>query len=614
MKQYQKSLILFIAALALLLIARQSLALVWKVETVDGSTAVGFNTSLALDAQGRPHISYHDTTNESLKYARWDGTAWQIETVDTGDVGWYSSLKLDQQGRPHISYDQRKSGARYLKYAWWDGTAWQITEVDKAGQVGYETSLELDSNGLPHISYYDDTNTALKYAYYDGSSWHPTTVDNSGTVGFASSLALDSQNRPHITYFNSTSSALSYAHWDGSEWKIEIADDDGYVGNFSSLAIDGNDRPHIAYRDESNSSLKYAYWDGASWQYATVDNDGDTGRYPSLVLDIQGRPHISYHYSTELDLKYAWWDGTTWHSEVADSTGNAGQHSSLALDGEGRPHISSNGSIRLKYTIGREPTAVYYLSTTAAGTVDGINFGQEDILREEYGEWSLFFDGSAHGLKANQSINAFYSGNPEAADDLYLSFANKKTNIPGVNQMQRADIAHFNGSTFTPYFDGSDVGLTTASEGIDGLHILSGAAAPAIFGDSCQVYLLISTVGSGKVPAFGGGKLNFQGEDILGFCATSTGSTTAGGWVMVLDGSAKGMPKNSTDSISANEDGTVIYLTTAKAFNVDAAFGGHSMVYRYDAGSDNFSGPYFKAPANNLTQKVNGLHVGGKLP
>ena len=137
----------------------------WHIETVDSDGTVGEYTSLALDAQDYPHISYFDASHLDMKYARWDGSAWQVETVDSeGHVGFHTSLALDATGNPHISYFAHHP-IFDLKYARWDGSAWQIETVDSEGDVGMFTSLALDTAGNPHISYYDHTNFDLKYAH-----------------------------------------------------------------------------------------------------------------------------------------------------------------------------------------------------------------------------------------------------------------------------------------------------------------------------------------------------------------------------------------------------------------------------------------------------------------
>ena len=147
----------------------------WQIETVDGPDVVGIYTSLALDSSGYPHISYIDESNMNLKYAFWNGSSWEIETVDhfSGIVllGSFTSLALDSSGNPHISYHYHwYYDLKYvpfdsnLRYAFWNGSSWEIETVDGPGDVGRYSSLALDSSGYPHISYFDNTNYDLKYA------------------------------------------------------------------------------------------------------------------------------------------------------------------------------------------------------------------------------------------------------------------------------------------------------------------------------------------------------------------------------------------------------------------------------------------------------------------
>lgn len=257
---------------------------------------------------------------------------WNIARVDSiAMVHLYTSIALDRNNNPHISYFEY--GAEDLKYAYYDGS-WHIETVDSEGWVGWYNCIAVDSNGNPHISYFDRSNGDLKYAYRD-SIWNKQTVQSEGYTGFYTSIALDRDGNPHISF--AASGDLRYAHFDDS-WQIETADAEGYVGTYNSIVVDSHDNPHISYWDEVNKDLKYAYYDGV-WHTETVDAEGYVGQHTSIVLDSHNSPHIAYYDHTNRRAKYAWYDGT-WHTEEVYGAGWA-MHTSISLDSSDNPHVSS---------------------------------------------------------------------------------------------------------------------------------------------------------------------------------------------------------------------------------------------------------------------------------
>ncbi|HMT20085.1 MAG TPA: hypothetical protein PKE20_02380, partial [Promineifilum sp.] len=164
------------------------------------------------------------------------------------------------------------------------------------------------------------------------------------------------------------------------------------------------------------------------------------------------------------------------------------------------------------------PPTPILVSTLSGGSVGSLNFGPEDILVWDGSDWSLWFNGSDAGLissgKAIHNINAFAVPDPND-NDVIMAFAHNKRHLPDIYlPVEGMDLVRWNGTVFSFYFDGSDVGLKSMTqEKIDALHILPGSASP-INGGSCLAYLLISTQGPGKVNNPGGGALRFSGEDV----------------------------------------------------------------------------------------------------
>ena len=288
------------------------------------SINVGKYSSLALDSNDKPRISYYDETHGILKYASWDGSKWVITTVDA------SKSKSDSRsywgGWGWGGYQNHDNDNEYIKY--YHGTE----------NVGEYSSLALDSSGKPRISYHDEGNEDLKYASWDGSKWVITTVDgtnykkggqigcnwdgdhgrdqyNSINVGDYSSLALNSTGSPRISYYDETNKDLKYASWDGSRWVITTVDSARSVGEYSSLELNAKGDPRISYYDASNGNLKFAAWNRTNslWVTEIVDSSRKVGTFTSLALDSLGNPCISYYDQSNKDLKYAGRTGQTQH-------------------------------------------------------------------------------------------------------------------------------------------------------------------------------------------------------------------------------------------------------------------------------------------------------------
>ena len=244
----------------------------WKIEIVDNEVDTASSTSIALDNNGNPHISYSSPWDGALKYARLAGMNWNIETVDTSYGVMGVSIALDTNGNPHISYCvplpldiENENAASFLKYALWTKDNWDIQIIENDNSVyviASDSSIALDNKGYAHISYYWNHRSKVGYASWNGENWIKEILDNIldwrwGTFGWrgGTSMALDSDDNPHISYYNS---ALKYARWTASGWSIETVDSGGDVGSSTSIALDNNGNPHISYCS-SNGELKYVF-------------------------------------------------------------------------------------------------------------------------------------------------------------------------------------------------------------------------------------------------------------------------------------------------------------------------------------------------------------------
>lgn len=236
-----------------------------------------------------------------------------------------------------------------------------------------------------------------------------------------------------------------------------------------------------------------------------------------------------------------------------------------------------------------------YLGSTSSGTAGGVSFANEDILTKDLtsGAWSMFFDGSDVGL-SSQDVDAF-DVRPDGS--LLVSFTSAFT-LSGLGSVDDSDIVRFTPTSTGPttagtwswYFDGSDVGLSTSDEDVDAFDVLADGR------------LVVSTTGSASVS--GGSAAD---EDLMAFTPTATGSTTKGSWAMYLDGSAVGLSSSSSEDVNGvSVDATGIRLSTVGSFSVAGLSGDGSDIFTCAAASTtscSFS-MYWDGSANGFSGEV----------
>jgi hypothetical protein len=271
------------------------------------------------------------------------------------------------------------------------------------------------------------------------------------------------------------------------------------------------------------------------------------------------------------------------------------------------------------------PAQSFSFSTAVAGTLtssDGARLSADDsdivqaaLAADGRVTYTLAFDGSDVGLTTDaEDLDAF----AVLADGSLIVSTVGAASVPGPNgttlsaaaedllQFRPTALGDNTAGTWSLYFDGSDVGLTLASENIDAVSVLSDGR------------LVISTTGSVAVTGVSSGVK----EDLLAFRPTTLGANTAGTWAMYFDGSDVGLSGTSENVDAANvaSDGT-IHLSTNGPFSVPGLSGRASDVFAFRPTStgDQTAGTYpstFTFPGAQLgltSLNIDGFHV-GRLP
>lgn len=296
---------------------------------VDSSGNVGAYAAIAVDSSNNYHIAYYDATNADLKYAKWNGSSWNLEIVDSSG-GEYIDIVLDSNEYPHISYVVGGN----LKHANWTGSEWGIDVVDTITTQDM-TSIDVYSNDYSGIAYRDQSTADLKYAKFNGMGWDLETVQSVGSVGQYPSLVIDSSDKPHIAHRNASTNNLAYAYYNGVSWELSDIFASNVIG--TSIKLNSSGQPCILFPD--GSKIKYTVWNGATWD----TEDGPSGSHSeiNLVLDSFDKPsYVARDYPGSTSIVYGYKDGTWTQETIKSGLGTGDAQVSIALNSLESPIIA----------------------------------------------------------------------------------------------------------------------------------------------------------------------------------------------------------------------------------------------------------------------------------
>jgi hypothetical protein len=239
----------------------------WVTQHIDpGSGTISYHCSIAVSHDGTPHVGwYHEFLPSGRQYTSFrhgdvENGAWLVRNIDGGIAGKWSSMAVDSKGFPRATYSQFAHGGD-LKYAEWDGNAWNLTTIDSNENAksyrGFDNSLALGPDDSPHVSYLDGK--LVKYAHQEKGRWIIQNVDvvSSGFdyYGGSTTIVLDSSGKPHIVYGDF--GAIKHAFWDGKKWRIETIVS-GALQQYKDVdaAFGANDTLYVSYPDPDDGFVK----------------------------------------------------------------------------------------------------------------------------------------------------------------------------------------------------------------------------------------------------------------------------------------------------------------------------------------------------------------------
>jgi hypothetical protein len=305
----------------------------WLREDVAQTSTTAFRLGLALDADGVPHITYHD---DGSVWIATRGEGWSSETItSTGTLDPFSTtgIAYDASGRVHVVWSERR-GTYYATRSGAAG-AWTFETIEETDPVYTGAAMfGLAQDGTLHVAY-DVVTQGVKHAERVGATWEQEWVVNDSDFQVRG-LRVGVAEQVHLVMTETNAGEPWYATDGSGAWQVEVLDPTAAQGD-ADLAISPAGGLHVVY-EHGTGDVRLITGTPGNWQVQILDMEGSLG----IAIAVGFAPDGVFHAAYDIrDQAVVIGKGTAgaWSREVVDPVPRA-VGTALTFGSDGTAHLA----------------------------------------------------------------------------------------------------------------------------------------------------------------------------------------------------------------------------------------------------------------------------------
>lgn len=276
----------------------------WRGGVEDQGDDVGLWTSMVLDSSDHPMVAYYDATNHQLKFARYDGSNWQISIISQkagADQGRYVKMLL-VNGNPVVAFlDMEPGNGGYTRSRVIVGHAKSATPNGTSDWTFEDAAV--DEQGPCQPQFCPSGQACLETSGGVTGICTATVSGCNPACGTGQACITQSSKATCVSVLDSSNFFPSYPTVFGDY--VSLANGPGGLGIVVYDRFHGN----LYAISESGSSWTKTLLDGQTGTGNTAKDTGDDGIAANLVITPNGDWNVVYVNGIQERLQLITWPG-----------------------------------------------------------------------------------------------------------------------------------------------------------------------------------------------------------------------------------------------------------------------------------------------------------------